>query len=36
MTQIGWIFMDFPIRVNPRHPRDPCSASAFRGCAENP
>ncbi len=28
MTQIKRIFTDFPIRVNPRHPRNPCSTSA--------
>jgi len=28
MTWIGRIFTDFPIRVNPRHPRNPCSTSA--------
>jgi len=28
MTRIGRIFTDFPIRVNPRHPRNPCSTSA--------
>ncbi|MBU3967731.1 MAG: hypothetical protein KKG76_10220, partial [Euryarchaeota archaeon] len=28
MTRIGRLFTDFPIRVNPRHPRNPCSTSA--------
>ncbi|MBU3967935.1 MAG: hypothetical protein KKG76_11290 [Euryarchaeota archaeon] len=28
MTLIRWIFTDFPIRVDPRHPRNPCSTSA--------
>ncbi len=28
MTRIERIFTDFPIRVNPRHPRNPCSTSA--------
>ncbi len=28
MTWIGRIFTDFPIRVNPRHPCDPCSTAA--------
>jgi hypothetical protein len=28
MTRNGRIFMDFPIRVNPRHPCNPCSTSA--------
>ncbi len=28
MTRIGRIFTDFPIRVNPCHPRNPCSTSA--------
>jgi hypothetical protein len=28
MAQIKRIFTDFPIRANPRHPRNPCSTSA--------
>ncbi len=28
MTRIGRIFTDFLIRVNPRHPRNPCSIAA--------
>ncbi len=28
ITRIGRIFTDFPIRGNPRHPRNPCSTSA--------
>ena len=28
MTQIKRIFADFPIRANPRHPRNPCSIVA--------
>ena len=28
MTQIEGILTDFPICVNPRHPRNPCSTSA--------
>jgi hypothetical protein len=28
MTLIKWIFTDYSIRVNPRHPRNPCSTSA--------
>jgi hypothetical protein len=29
MTRIKWIFPDHPLRVNPRHPRNPCSIVAF-------
>jgi hypothetical protein len=28
LTWNGRIFTDFPIRVNPRHPRNPCSTAA--------
>jgi hypothetical protein len=28
MTRNGRIFMDFPIRANPRHPCNPCSTAA--------